>query len=477
MVRHLHVGFMLNRILTGRPLICLRIVAPFLPGDREPMKRLILASVFALLGATAVPTVSNAEQPIQLAQARYDMFIDDLGRRVLVDPDTGEVVRVIENKRRSKKSRRQRRAERQAGRERRRSRLRRELDNLFGSDDEFVRDDDDFFDEDWDNNRPIKRRRLPPADSDTEVARLPDLQPPDVTNIEPVNPDPILAKPKVSRETIAKLQVFLDREGFSPGVIDGSWGSNVSKAIRAWQEAKGEKVDLTNPLILDKYVNKPKFGGFSTYTITQTDVAGPFIASIPVDYAEKARLEQMAYTSSVEMLAERFHMSEIYLRSLNPNVDFSLAGEKIRVVAPGTKARRKVHYIVADKSREQVRAYGRNGKLLNAYPATIGSTATPSPSGKVEVARIALNPNYTYNPKKNFQQGENNKVLTIPPGPNGPVGSVWIALSKPTYGIHGTPNPETIGKTNSHGCIRLTNWDAQELAGLVSKGVTVEFVE
>ena len=439
-------------------------------GDREPMKHIILASALVLLGTVVVPSVSYAEEPIQLAQSRYDMFIDDFGRRVLVDPDTGEVIRVIENKRRSKKSRRQRRAERQAGRERRRSRLRRELDSLFGSDDEFDRGDDDFFDDDWDGTRPR-------GNSDPEVARLPDLEPAEPTRLEPVNPDPILAKPKVSRETIAKLQVFLDREGFSPGVIDGSWGSNVSKAIRAWQDAKGEKVDLTNPLILDKYVNKPEFGGFSTYTITQADVAGPFVSSIPVDYAEKARLERMAYTSSVEMLAERFHMSEAYLRNLNPGVDFSRTGEKIRVVAPGQKARRKVHYIVADKSREQVRAYGRNGKLLNAYPATIGSTATPSPSGKVEVARIALNPNYTYNPRKNFQQGENDKVLTIPPGPNGPVGSVWIALSKPTYGIHGTPNPSTIGKTNSHGCIRLTNWDAQELAGLVSKGVTVEFVE
>ena len=156
-------------------------------------------------------------------------------------------------------------------------------------------------------------------------------------------------------------------------------------------------------------------------------------------------------------------------------VGFDTVGETIRVVAPGNNARRKVHYVVADKSRKQVRAYDRNGALVAAYPATIGSTATPSPSGKVEVTRIALDPNYTYNPKINFRQGDNNKVLTIPPGPNGPVGSVWIALSKPTYGIHGTPNPDKIGKTNSHGCIRLTNWDAKELAGLISKGVVVEF--
>ncbi|MDP3897456.1 MAG: L,D-transpeptidase, partial [Mesorhizobium sp.] len=130
-----------------------------------------------------------------------------------------------------------------------------------------------------------------------------------------------------------------------------------------------------------------------------------------------------------------------------------------------------------DKAQKQVLAYDAYDKLVAAYPATIGSADTPSPTGTHAISRIALNPNYTYNPKINFKQGENDKVLRIPPGPNGPVGSVWIALSKPTYGIHGTPEPSKIGKTNSHGCVRLTNWDAQELAKLVSKGVTVEFIE
>ena len=282
-------------------------------------------------------------------------------------------------------------------------------------------------------------------------------------------------KQQLSRDTIVKLQVFLDREGFSPGVIDGSWGSNVAKALAAWKKARNSDADLTNPMVLDKYVNQPGASPFVNYSITSADVRGPFVARIPVDYAEKARLDRMAYTSAAEMLAEKFHMSENYLRRINPGVDFNVAGTRINVVAPGEKVRRKVHYIVADKSAEQVFAYDRHGALVSAYPATIGSTSTPSPSGKVEVSRIALNPQYTYNPKKNFVQGKNHDILTIAPGPNGPVGSVWIALSKPTYGIHGTPNPELIGKTNSHGCIRLTNWDATELAGLISKGVTVEF--
>ena len=132
--------------------------------------------------------------------------------------------------------------------------------------------------------------------------------------------------------------------------------------------------------------------------------------------------------------------------------------------------------IEADKGLRQVRAYDAGGTLIVAYPATIGSEDNPSPSGTHTVEGVAPMPDYTYNPKINFQQGENTEVLTIPPGPNGPVGSMWIDLSEPTYGIHGTPEPSLIDKTGSHGCVRLTNWDAEELAGMVEPGVVVEFV-
>ncbi|MGE0283937.1 MAG: L,D-transpeptidase, partial [Rhizobiaceae bacterium] len=130
-----------------------------------------------------------------------------------------------------------------------------------------------------------------------------------------------------------------------------------------------------------------------------------------------------------------------------------------------------------DKANTQVLAYDAYNKLIAAYPASIGSSDTPSPMGTHEVSRIAFNPEYTYNPKLNFKQGNNDKILTIPPGPNGPVGTIWIALDKPTYGVHGTPEPSKIGKTQSHGCVRLTNWDANELAKMVTAGVTVEFLE
>src|SRR5690606_610557 len=174
---------------------------------------------------------------------------------------------------------------------------------------------------------------------------------------------------------------------------------------------------------------------------------------------------------------ERFHMDEDYLKSLNPQANFKRPGTIIKVANPGKPVEGEVARIVADKSLEQVQAYNAEGDLIAAYPATIGSTDTPSPTGTHAVDRVAFDPEYTYNPKINFKQGSNDGVLTIPPGPNGPVGTVWIALDKPTYGVHGTPEPSTIGKTSSHGCVRLTNWDAQELAKLVKPGVTVEFVD
>lgn len=288
---------------------------------------------------------------------------------------------------------------------------------------------------------------------------------------------PVAKAPSLSKAQVSALQVYLDRNGISPGVIDGRMGSNVAKALDAWFEATGERLD---PADTDLIVSRLAAEGglaFTIYEITAEDAAGPFIASVPSDYAEKARLDRLAFTSTSEMLAERFHMDEAYLKELNPDVDFSVPGVRIKVVATGQKKTGVVSRIVADKARKQVRAYDEAGKLLAAYPATIGSSDTPSPSGEVTIERVAHNPGYTYNPKINFKQGDNDRILQVPPGPNGPVGTIWIALSKPTYGIHGTPEPSTIGKTQSHGCVRLTNWDAEELAGMVAPGVTVSFTE
>lgn len=324
----------------------------------------------------------------------------------------------------------------------------------------------------------VERGDLPAADEplpdENDMAALPPEQPPASQGTALPRATAITRK---SSAEITALQVFLDREGFSPGVIDGKNGSNVTKAIEAWQQATGETLDPNNT---EDTLERLRLSGglaITTYTITAADAAGPYVAEIPDDYAHKALLPHMSFTSTTEMLGERFHMDEAYLRELNPGVDFTIPGTIIKVINPGEPKTGKVARIVADKPRKQVFAYDESGALIAAYPATIGSSDTPSPSGTVQVDRIALNPGYTYNPKINFKQGENDKVLTLQPGPNGPVGTVWIALSKPTYGIHGTPEPSKIGKTQSHGCVRLTNWDATELAKMVSVGTTVEFLD
>ncbi|WP_082478209.1 L,D-transpeptidase [Rhizobium sp. Leaf386] len=322
----------------------------------------------------------------------------------------------------------------------------------------------------------VEREPLPSQPDENDMVALP-AEPTDEAQPQRQTLPAATRIDKKSSAEITALQVFLDREGFSPGVIDGKTGSNVTKAIEAWQQATGETLDPNNT---DDILERLRFTGglpITTYTITAADAAGPYVASIPEDYAHKAALPHLSFTSTTEMLGEKFHMDEAYLRELNPGVDFTVPGTIIKVINPGEVKKGKVARIVADKYRKQVFAYDDAGTLISAYPASIGSSDTPSPSGTVQVDRIAFDPGYTYNPKINFKQGENDKVLTLQPGPNGPVGTVWIALSKPTYGIHGTPEPSKIGKTQSHGCVRLTNWDATELAKMVSVGTTVEFLD
>ncbi|OEC98459.1 L,D-transpeptidase [Rhizobium sp. YK2] len=299
---------------------------------------------------------------------------------------------------------------------------------------------------------------------------------PDIVN-KPPPAEPVITLKGKSKMEITALEVFLARQGISPGAIDGRMGANVTKAIYAYQQMTGQTLDPNNT---DWILEQLRMSGgmpIVNYTITAADAAGPYVASIPEDYAAKSQMPSLGYTSTTEMLAERFHMDEGYLKALNPGVDFTVPGSTIKVVNTGPSKTGTVAKILADKGRKQVFAYDANGTLIAAYPASIGSADTPSPSGTVTVERVAFNPGYTYNPKINFQQGANDKVLNIPPGPNGPVGTVWMALSKPTYGIHGTPDPSRIGKSQSHGCVRLTNWDATELAKMVKPGVVVEFVD
>jgi lipoprotein-anchoring transpeptidase ErfK/SrfK len=271
-----------------------------------------------------------------------------------------------------------------------------------------------------------------------------------------------------------KLQVLLDRAGANPGVIDGVSGENVSKAIQSYEEMQGLvptgvlTTDLWQKLQSQDAVTK-------SYTIDPSDVE-KLVESVPDDYVEKSKMPWLGYTTGTEAIAEKFHMDKDFLALLNPGSSFGV-GETVIVTDPGMQQKLVVTRIVADKINKRVVVYGDDGKPAIVYPATIGSDATPSPEGTHEVRTVAEFPTYSYNPDVNFRQGNNMEKLTIPPGPNGPVGSTWIDLTEPTYGIHGTPEPAQISKTSSHGCIRLTNWDAAELAKLVTPGVKVTFVD
>jgi lipoprotein-anchoring transpeptidase ErfK/SrfK len=279
-------------------------------------------------------------------------------------------------------------------------------------------------------------------------------------------------KPPFPNPEIIHLQVLLDRAGVSPGVIDGIYGDNVRKAIAGFETMQHLDVDgkmdeeVITRLSDDKHVIGP-------YVIASDDGAD-LVEQIPKDYAEQAKMQHLYYTSIAEKLSERFHMDIDLLHALNPSAKFA-PGETISVAVIGAPRTGNVKRIKAYRKRGQLVAFADNGDILAVYPATIGSEDNPSPTGKHKVNGVARNPPYVYNPKINFQQGKNKKKLTLPSGPNNPVGSVWIDLSEPTYGIHGTPEPSLIDKAGSHGCVRLTNWDAEELASMVKPGVIVEF--
>lgn len=275
---------------------------------------------------------------------------------------------------------------------------------------------------------------------------------------------------------ILRAEVMLDRVHASPGVIDGRDGENFVHALMTYEKAKhlepGKGLDEK---VWAALVTESGAPVLVDHVLTNQEVEGPFFPDLPKDYAELAKLKTIGYRNVSQKIGAQFHMGEGLLAALNPGVDLTKSGTKILVadVTPdpihGT-----LKSIVVDKTKSQVLAYGPRGRLLAAYPATIGSRELPSPSGTYKVKGIAFNPAYYYDPK-NFVQGDNKSKLKLPPGPNNPVGSVFIALTKPTYGLHGTPDPSKIDKTASHGCVRMTNWNARELAHMVKRGIVVRF--
>jgi lipoprotein-anchoring transpeptidase ErfK/SrfK len=338
-----------------------------------------------------------------------------------------------------------------------------------------------------------------------QASASPAVQPPAGRDRQAADPRPVPAE----QETL-QLQVGLDRAGFSPGTIDGRTGTNTTKALAQYRQQHGNDPAPVVPAI-------------TSYVITPEDTAGPFAERIPADLVEQASLPALAYTSVREAIAERFHMTPALLSRLNPQARFA-AGDEIHVPnvepliapveklvvspeaaaaakteaaaqptgtaeAPGKRAgpgaasasplptilQRPDVVVTVSKALSALTVHDTSGRVVFYAPVTTGSEHDPLPVGEWKVKGIQFNPVFHYNPKLFWDANPAHAKAKIPAGPNNPVGLVWIDLSREHYGIHGTPEPTTVGRTASHGCVRLTNWDALKLAGMVKPGTKVVF--